>query len=410
MNILERIGKRIDSYKDDMVRMQIGLTAIPALSPDSGGDGEYEKAKFLIDCLHDLGFSDIKEFNAPDKRVSSGLRPNIVVTIPGENLEKTVWILTHTDIVPPGEMSLWKSDPYKGYVKNGRIYGRGTEDNQQDLVASIFAAKAFIDEGITPEKRVGLTFVADEETASKFGLQYLLKNEKDTFEKTDILVVPDFGNDEGTMIEVAEKSILWLRFKTTGKQCHASKPTLGKNAFLAASHLVVKLNDLYHIFDVSDPVYQPPTSTFEPTRKDANVPNINTIPGEDTFYIDSRVLPRYKLMDVVSEMRKMADEIEEKFGVSIEIIAIQQEQAPPPTPNDAPVVVALQRAIKDVYGVDAAPVGIGGGTIAAFFRKEGYPVAVWSRIGQTAHQPNENCLIENMIGNAKVYARLFLQK
>ncbi|MBE9547525.1 MAG: M20 family metallo-hydrolase [Proteobacteria bacterium] len=409
MKIFERIASRIDSYKDEMIRMQLGLTTIPALSPDNGGDGEYEKAKFLIDCLHNLGFNDIKEYNAPDVRVSSGVRPNIATTIPGKNREKTVWILTHTDIVPPGEIGLWESDPYRGYVKDGRIYGRGTEDNQQDMVASIFAARAFVDEGITPENGIGLTFVADEETASKYGLEYLLKNEKGIFRKTDILVVPDFGNEEGTMIEVAEKSMLWLRFKTTGKQCHASKPSLGRNAFLAASHLVVRLNDLHDIFDASDPLYQPPASTFEPTRKDANVPNINTIPGEDVFHIDSRVLPQYRLPDVISETRKMADEIEEKFGVSIEITPIQQGQAPPPTPDDALVVTSLQKAVSDVYGVDASPCGIGGGTVATFFRREGYPVAVWCKIGPTAHQPNENCIIANMIGNAKVYAHLFLQ-
>ncbi|MEA1936385.1 MAG: M20 family metallo-hydrolase [Thermodesulfobacteriota bacterium] len=408
--VFKRIANRIDSYKDDMVRMQIGLTAIPALAPDNGGDGEYEKAKFLIEYLYDLGFSDIREYNAPDVRVSSGIRPNIITTIPGGNRKKPVWVLTHIDIVPPGELNLWESDPYKGYVKDGKIYGRGTEDNQQDMVASIFAAKAFIEEGITPENGAGLAFVADEETASKFGLEYLLKNEKNLFRKTDILVVPDFGNEEGTMIEVAEKSMLWLRFKTTGKQCHASRPSLGKNAFLAASHLVVRLNDLHHTFGASDPLYQPPTSTFEPTRKDANIPNINTIPGEDIFYVDSRVLPQYRVPDVISEMRKMAGEIEEKFGVSIEITPIQQAQAPPPTPHDAPVVTSLQKAISDVYGVNASPVGIGGGTVAAFFRREGYPVAVWSRFGQTAHQPNENCAISNMIGNAKVFAHMFLQK
>jgi len=407
---LERIANRIDSYKDDMIRMQIGLTAIPALAPDNGGDGEYEKAMFLIDYLHDLGFSNIREFNAPDERVSSGIRPNIITTIPGKNRGKRIWMLTHIDVVPPGEIKLWESEPYKGYVKDDRIYGRGTEDNQQDMVASIFAAKAFIDEEITPETGVGLVFVADEETASEFGLEYLLKKEKNLFKKSDTIVVPDFGNEEGTMIEVAEKSMLWLRFKTTGKQCHASRPSLGKNAFSAASHLVARLSELYHIFDVSDPLYQPSTSTFEPTRKDANVPNINTIPGEDIFYVDSRVLPQYKLTDIISETKKMADEIEEKFGVSIEITPIQQAQAPPPTPHDAPVVTSLQKAVSYVYGVDASPVGIGGGTVAAPFRREGYHVAVWSRFGQTAHQPNENCLIANMIGNAKVYAHLFLQK
>lgn len=410
IKVFKRIASRIDSYKDDMIRMQIELTAIPAIAPDNGGNGEYEKAKFIISSLNDLGFSNIREYDAPDERVPSGIRPNIITTISGKNRGKTVWILTHTDVVPPGEIKLWESDPYKGYVKDGRIFGRGTEDNQQDLVASLFAARAFIDEGIIPENEIGLAFVADEETASKFGLEYLLNNEKGIFKKTDIIVVPDFGSKEGNMIEVAEKSILWLCFKTTGKQCHASRPSFGKNAFSAASHLVVKLNDLHNIFDKSDHLYQPSISTFEPTRKDANVPNINTIPGEDIFYVDSRILPDYTLKDIISETRTMADEIEKKFGVSIEITAVQQAQAPPPTPHDAPVVTSLQKAVSDVYRVDASPIGIGGGTVAAFFRKEGFPVAVWSRLGQTAHQPNENCLISNMIGNAKVYTHLFLQE
>ena len=408
--VFERIADRIDSYRNDMIQLQIGLTAIPALSPDNGGDGEYEKAKFLAGYLRDLGFSDIREFNAPDERVSSGVRPNIITTLPGKNPEKTAWILTHTDVVPPGEIGLWESDPYKGYVKDGKVYGRGTEDNQQDLVASIFAAKAFMDEDITPQNGIGLAFVADEETGSKYGLEYLLLSENDLFKKTDILVVPDFGNQEGTLIEVAEKSVLWLRFKTTGRQCHASEPSRGKNAFLAASNLVVRLNDLHNIFDASDPVYHPSISTFEPTRKDANVPNVNTIPGEDIFYMDSRILPQYELPDVMSKIRKMADEIEKKFEVSLEITVVQQIQAPPPTSQGAPVVSALKTAIKDVYGVNAMPAGIGGGTVASFFRRAGYPVAVWSRIGQTPHQPNENCLVSSMIGNAKIYAHLFLQR
>ena len=47
--------------------------------------------------------------------------------------------------------------------------------------------------------------------------------------------MPDAGNENGTMIEVAEKSILWLKFKILGKQTHGSMPEKGINAFKAAS-------------------------------------------------------------------------------------------------------------------------------------------------------------------------------
>jgi len=406
----DAVQKRIDSYREAMIRMQIGLTAIPALSPENGGDGEWEKSRYLLANLRKLGFTVIREINAPDGRVTAGVRPNILVTVPGRDKNRTVWILTHLDIVPPGEMKFWDRDPYQGYVKNERVYGRGTEDNQQDLVASLFAARAFLEEGIVPESNIGLAFVSDEETASRWGLAYILRQESNPFRKTDLLVIPDSGNEEGTMIEVAEKSIYWLRFKTVGKQCHASKPELGKNAFLAASHLVVRLDELHRVLGAVDTLYHPPMSTFQPTKKEANVPNVNTIPGEDIFYLDCRILPQYPLQEVHRQVRGMADDVERRFDVRIEIEAVQEVQAPAPTPGDAPVVLALQEAVRAVYRLQARPEGIGAGTVAAYFRRDGYPAAVWCRIGQTAHQPNENCLIASMMGNAKVYAHLFLQK
>jgi acetylornithine deacetylase or succinyl-diaminopimelate desuccinylase len=393
-----------------MIKMQYDLTAIPAMSPDNGGDGEFDKAQLILKYLGVMNFPNVVQINAPDSRTSSGIRPNLIVTIPGNNPLRTIWIMTHMDIVPPGELKLWDEDPFRCHVKDGRIYGRGTEDNQQDIVSSIFAAKAFLDEGIRPESTIGLAFVADEETASRFGLSFILQNEKNPFRKTDLIVIPDSGNEDGTMIEIAEKSILWLRFKTIGKQCHASRPGLGRNAFQAASHLVVLLDGLHHIFAASDPFYEPQTSTFQPTKKEPNIPNINTIPGDDVFYMDSRVLPQYRLSDVLHELREMANQIEKQFDVSIEITTVQEVQAPPPTPHDAPVVAALKEAIRLVYNVEATPQGIGGGTIAAIFRENNYPAAVWSRMQHTAHQPNENCLIANMVGNAKVYANLFLQE
>jgi len=408
--LFRRITRRIDSYRDAMIQLQLQLTALPAIAPESGGDGEHEKAVCLKRVLKDFGFKDVSEINAPDDRTSSGERPNLVVRCEGEPSGKTVWIMSHMDIVPPGEMSLWHEDPYKGYVRDGKIYGRGMEDNQQDLVASLFAAKAFLEEGIRPAGGIGLLFVADEETASQYGISFILSHARNPLRKTDIIVVPDSGNPEGSLIEIAEKSILWLRFRTVGKQCHGSKPSLGKNAFLAGSNLVVDLFDTLHAkFSRQDPLYDPPGSTFQPTRKDSNVPNVNTIPGEDIFYMDCRILPDYKLGEVQSVIRDLADKIEQRFGVTVEISEVQKVQAPEPTDRDAPVVGYLKEAIREVYGVQAEPRGIGAGTVAAYLRQEGYPVAVWCRTGNTAHQPNEYCLIDNMMGNAKVFAALFLQ-
>ena len=54
--------------------------------------------------------------------------------------------------------------------------------------------------------------------------------------------------------------------------------------------------------------------------------------------------------------------------------------------------------------------GIGGGTVAAFFRRAGLPAAVWMTQTDTAHQPNEYCLISNIMTDAKVFACLYLNE
>jgi succinyl-diaminopimelate desuccinylase len=390
-----------------MVELEKLLSSIPALAPESGGQGELEKANALDTWLRKRGIRDIVRMDAPDARVVSGMRPNILATVPGKNQAARVWIMTHLDVVPEGERSLWATDPWKVVVRDGKLIGRGVEDNQQGLVSSVFAALAFMDLGIVPERTLKLLFVADEEVGSKYGIQFLLEH-YDLFKKDDLIVVPDSGNSEGTDIEVAEKNICWLKITTHGKQTHAAMPDKGANAFLAASDLAVRIHNLeFVIFTARDSLFEPDRTTINPTKKEANVPNVNTIPGEDIFYVDMRILPQYSVEFALSEVRKLAGSVEAQYGVKIGIEILQSNESRA-TPADAPIVGALQNAIKEVYGVDAKPVGVGGGTVGAYLRKAGFDCAVWSKMNETAHQPNESAAIANIAGDAKVFARLAL--
>jgi succinyl-diaminopimelate desuccinylase len=375
MDAVETLKKKIASKRDQMIELQCALTAAPALGPQNGGEGEWKKAEILIEWLERLGLGPCELHSAPDARVPRGDRPNIVVTIPGGAEPGTFWIMTHMDIVPPGEARLWESDPYTMVVKGNRLIGRGVEDNQQSLVASVFAAACIRELGLRPRRTVRLLFVSDEETGSAQGVQHVLGATR-LFSPQDLALVPDSGSPEGNLIEIAEKSILWLKFIVKGRQCHASTPEKGVNAFEAGSHLVVRLTALRERFNALDSLFSPPTSTFVPTRKEANVPNINTLPGEDVFYLDSRVLPREKLDEVMREIRASCDAVERDFGVSVEVEEVQRSSSPPTSP-DAPIVSTLRNAIRQVYGVEGSPVGIGGGTVGAYLRAQGIPTAVW---------------------------------
>jgi succinyl-diaminopimelate desuccinylase len=400
----EKILNKIAGYEAYAIELQKGLTAIPAISPLSGGEGEYDKAIYLEKELKKLKFDSIEWINAPQKEARNGVRPNLIARYNGKKSGKTLWLMSHLDIVPPGEMKLWNSDPYELKIEGRNLIGRGVEDNQQAIVSSLLVVKAMMELDFRPEFDIALLFCADEETGSGFGADYIVEKRPDIFGKEDMFFVPDSGTEDGSAIEVAEKSIMWLKITTRGKQCHASRPALGVNAFRAASELVGKFGSLYNKFPHKDELYDPPVSTFEPTKKEANVPNVNTLPGEDVFYMDCRVMPEYRLTEVKAEMRRLADEVEKARGVKIAFEPQQEAQAAPPTDPNAPIVLALKKAIREVYKLEPKVQGIGGGTVAAFFRRLNLAAVVYSRLNESAHQPNEYCILDNLMGDAKIFA------
>ncbi len=401
--------QRIENSRETLVEWQRQLVAIPALGPENGGEGELKKAEYVKSILNEIGFDEIREFNAPDDRVPQGIRPNIVATLFGKNRRESVWVLAHLDVVPAGDLKHWDNDPFQLVVKGDKIVGRGVEDNHQGLVSALLAVKALREQGISPSRNICLAIVSDEESGSKYGLEYLLNHHKELFKPSDFIIVPDAGDEKGITIEVSEKSIMWVKFVVHGESCHASTPQLGVNAHRAAAYLAVELDSLYSKFPLKDNVYDTPYSTFEPTKKEANVPNINTIPGEDVFYLDCRILPDYTIQEVEQVIHECVKKVQNRFNVKIDISFPQKEQAAAPTANDAPVVHALSHAIRDVKQEAPQIIGIGGGTVAAFFRRASLPAVVWGTIADTCHQPNEYAFISNTLDDAKILAHVFQQ-
>ncbi len=407
MDALDRVFHIIDGYRDEVIRLQSELTARVALGPANGGTGEHEKAGFLMKELQALEPDSLEEVRAPDRAAEGEYRPNLLALWKGREKATCVWVLSHMDVVPAGDLDLWEGDPFRLRVDNDRLFGRGVEDDQHGVVSSILAVKAIRETGIVFQHPVGLALVADEETGNRHGLGYLLAHRRERFSDRDLIVVPDAGNEDGTMIEVAEKSVLWLRFTVKGRPCHASTPQKGRNSLYGAARLIMALSDLERRFGAVDPLFHPPVSTFVPTKMEANVPNINTAPGRDVFHLDCRVLPQYPLDGPLQAAREIASDVAAELDLHVDVEAVHKEEAAPPTPPDAPVVRALERAIKRVTGRDGVPAGIGGGTVAALFRKAGLPAAVWMTAQDTAHQANEYCLVPDVLQDAKVFACLF---
>lgn len=399
------IIEKVEQYRQEIIEIQRALVATPALGPDNGGQGEAAKAALVQGWLEAMGLA-VQRVDAPDPRAAGGARPNVAATYPG-GPGRRVWVLSHLDVVPPGDAALWSSDPWRLRVDGDKLYGRGVNDNHAGLVSSLIGLKALIDLGIKPAGDVGLILVSDEETSSKHGLAHVLEARPDLFGPDDLIIVPDSGLEDGSGIEVVEKSMLWLRVEVIGRQVHASMPHKGVNALHAAARMICAVGEIAGRYPQTDPRFDPPGSTMQATRKDAGVQNINTVPGRDVFYLDCRMLPGISLGEVIAEIRRVFEAIAAEDGATVDVEIVQKLQAPPATPDEAPVVLALRRAVKRVLGLEARPYGIGGGTVAAFFRQKGLPAAVWQTAVDTAHMPDEWISLDGLIKDAAVFALVY---
>ena len=407
--MLDAVLRHISQQRAQVIEWQREMTARPALGPESEGQGEAEKADYLKDVLRGMGFS-VEHVDAPDPRVTSGSRPNLIARLDGRS-PRTLWVLGHMDVVPPGDAAMWKTDPWTVHVEGDAIYGRGTEDNQQAIASGLLIAQALKALQVMPDLSLGLMFVADEETGNNYGIKHILKARPDLFGSDDLVVAPDYGVASGAEICVSEKSLLWLKVTVTGTQCHAARPALGRNALVAASRMILRVPEALHAaYPATDPLFKAaPSSTFTPTRHDANVPNINTVPGKDVFYIDCRVLSHYSLLEVVETARRELEAVAAESNVEVALDIVQSHQAAPGAPLDSYLVTRLGDGIRRIYQVEPEPIGSGGGTVAGDVRDQGLNAVAWAKVNPTYHEPNEHSSIANTIGDAQVMATMLFE-
>ena len=401
MKSLDTVLKEVESSEKEMIDTMIGMISIPALAPVNGGQGESLKADYLMSRTD--GFDSVQRVDVPDLKDPCVMRSNIVARKNGKK-KGTLWFVSHMDVVPTGDPALWDNSPFEPVLKDGKLYGRGTEDDGQSVISTMFAARPYLSEEFQGMS-LGVAWVADEETNSLCGIQYLLKN--GFFSEDDVIVVPDFCSKDGSRVDVAEKHIIWLKFCIEGKTAHASTPHLGVNAYKVSTLLLMDLMESFdNRFGDSNDMFLPKSSTFEPTKRIATVENVNTIPGYDEFCMDIRLNPEYDPDLVLKMAEEMAEVYSKSTGAKITVEILQMARSGAPSSIESDGYKALSESIEEVLGKAPEAVGIAGGTCSNFFRLKGLNAYAWQTGDGTLHAPNEYMKVENLMNDTKVFARM----
>ena len=183
----------------------------------------------------------------------------------------------HTDVVPPGPLERWQSDPFVPLERDGRLYGRGAADMKSSIAAFVVAAEAFVQERPAHSGSIALLITSDEEGPSVDGTVRVVERLKALGESIDYCIVgePSSVNALGDMIKHGRRGSLSGRLTVRGVQGHVAYPQRAKNPIHALAPALAELAST--VWDQGNEHF-PPT-TWQASNIHAGTGVGNVIPG-----------------------------------------------------------------------------------------------------------------------------------
>ncbi|WP_237685168.1 dipeptidase [Arthrobacter sunyaminii] len=168
------------------------LVSIPGIAWDSFDPERLnESAEAVAALIRGAGLTDVQILRVDNNGKPGG--PAVVARRPARDGKPTVLLYAHHDVQPPGDLSLWETEPFVATERNGRLYGRGAADDKAGIMAHIGALRA-LDTVLGEDSGVGITlFIEGEEEAGSPTFRDFLETYRDLLE-ADVIVVADSGN------------------------------------------------------------------------------------------------------------------------------------------------------------------------------------------------------------------------
>jgi len=207
----------------DLLKALVRVDSVnPSLVP--GAAGEVAIARVLAEHMRGMGL----EVHVQD--VAEG-RPNVVGVLEGREPGRSLMLCGHIDTVGVAGMA----QPFDPVERDGRVYGRGSQDMKGGVAAMVDAARAIRDSGGLDEGRLVIACVVDEEHSS-IGADALV-----TKWYADGAVVTE---PTDLAIAIAHKGFEWVEVETEGRAAHGSRPREGRDAIRLMGRVLAELDAL----------------------------------------------------------------------------------------------------------------------------------------------------------------------
>ncbi len=369
-------------------------------------------------------------------------RATLVATLEGDGSRgKALILLNHTDVVP-FEREHWSIDPLGGEIRDGYIWGRGTQDMKGMGIMELLTFLLHRRHGLPLKRDLTFMAVADEEAGSDYGVEFLDREHPQLLDCEYVINEGGAGTTEVFGVErpvfnigVSEKGPLWLTLRATGRPGHGSVP----HDDMASDRLVRALSRIsewerpmqpspevreyfreLHAAGVTD---REPTDEFlseladeHPRVRSVQMNSIslttltagvkhNVIPAQAEATLDCRLVPGYDPAHFISELSEVIDDPQ----VEIEQVFVSST---PPSRTDSELYAVMTRAAKDaIEDAVIVPSVSTGFTDSRVFRRRGIqaygfvPILTGPDDVGRVHGNDERISIENLrLGMQILYA------
>ena len=447
---LEPVLAWIEGHREAAIADLQRFCRQPSISAQD--QGMREMAHLVAESLRDL--------EAATELVPTQSFPVVVGRLAGESTRRLA-IYDHYDAQPPEPLEAWSTPPFEAAIRDGCLYARGVADNKGNLVARLWAVRAWREvHGALP---CGVTFLVEgEEEIGSPDLGEFARTHQDLLQADACLWEAGARNEQGSItITAGLKGLLSveLRVQSVAYDLHSSYAPLAPNA---AWRLVEALGSLHEpsgrvrILGFYDAV-QPPTETerrlmtrfpidtqslrrrwkvdhllgpdqdsvpltehllYSPTCNICGLWSGYQGPGGKTVLparagakLDFRLVPDQDPQTILTLLQR---HLAEQGFADVEVISLEASSHPAQSSMETPLVETLARSARYVYGIEphVLPRRPGSGPMEELCLRYGLPVVNGAGVGydgSRAHGPDEHIRLDDFLLNIKLIAVLLAE-
>lgn len=307
----------------------------------------------------------------------------------------------HTDVVPPGPVDSWATDPFTPTVRDGRLYGRGAADMKSSLAAFVTAIEQFVTRHPDHAGSIALLLTSDEEGAAKDGTVRVVEALKARGEQIDFCVVGEPTSTErlGDTIKNGRRGSLSGDITVTGLQGHVAYPHLARNPVHLFAPVLAELAATQ--WDDGNEFF-PPT-TWQVSNIRAGTGANNVIPGELHAQFNFRFSPESTVENLKSRVAAIIDRHQLVCEIAWSL------SGKPFLTERGQLVKSVGDAVKAVTGIVPELSTSGGTSDGRFIADFCNQVVELGPVNASIHKLNENIAVDDIDTLSRIYCQTLVE-